>query len=122
MEEQRTISDKWWTMRLWSYDAVLKENTETRELYKEFNQIDISSNIVKERHRHRYEVNPKFHEILSKNWLVFSWLSPNWKLVEFIELPELKYFLATQAHPEFKSRLNRPHPLFAWLVKSCLNI
>jgi CTP synthase len=122
MEEQRTISDKWWTMRLWSYDAVLKENTETRELYKEFNQIDISSNIVKERHRHRYEVNPKFHEILSKNWLVFSGLSPNWKLVEFIELPELSYFLATQAHPEFKSRLNRPHPLFAWLVKSCLNI
>jgi len=121
MEEQRTISDKWWTMRLWSYDAVLKENTETRELYKEFNQIDISSNIVKERHRHRYEVNPKFHEILSKNWLVFSWLSPNWKLVEFIELPELSYFLATQAHPEFKSRLNRPHPLFAWLIKSCLN-
>ena len=121
MEEQRTISDKWWTMRLWSYDAVLKSNTKVWELYKEFNQIDISSNIVKERHRHRYEVNPIFHEILSKNWLVFSWLSPNWKLVEFIELPELSYFLATQAHPEFKSRLNRPHPLFAWLIKSCLN-
>lgn len=122
MEEQRTISDKWWTMRLWSYDAVLKSNTKVWELYKEFNQIDISSNVVKERHRHRYEVNPDFHEVLSKNWLVFSWLSPNWKLVEFIELPELSYFLATQAHPEFKSRLNRPHPLFAWLVKSCLNI
>ena len=122
MEEQRTISDKWWTMRLWSYDAVLKESSKTRELYKEFNQIDISSNIVKERHRHRYEVNPNFHEVLTKNWLVFSWLSPNWKLVEFIELPELKYFVATQAHPEFKSRLNRPHPLFAWLIKSCLNI
>jgi len=122
MEEQRTISDKWWTMRLWSYDAVLKPSTKTRELYKEFNQIDISSNIVKERHRHRYEVNPNFHEVLSKNWLAFSGLSPNWKLVEFIELPELKYFIATQAHPEFKSRLNRPHPLFAWLIKSCLNI
>jgi len=121
MEEQRTISDKWWTMRLWSYDAVLKPSTKTRELYKEFNQIDISSNIVKERHRHRYEVNPNFHEVLSKNWLAFSGLSPNWKLVEFIELPELKYFIATQAHPEFKSRLNRPHPLFAWLIKSCLN-
>lgn len=122
MEEQRTITDKWWTMRLWSYDAILKPNTKTWELYKEFNQIDISSNIVKERHRHRYEVNPKFHEILLKNWLIFSGLSPNWELVEFIELPELKYFLATQAHPEFKSRLNRPHPLFAWLIKSCLNI
>jgi CTP synthase len=118
MEEQKSITDKWWTMRLWSYDAVLKENTRTWELYKEFNQIDIPSNVVKERHRHRYEVNPKFHEILSKSWLVFSGLSPNWELVEFIELPELKYFVATQAHPELKSRLNRPHPLFAWLVKA----
>ena len=63
MEEQRTISDKWWTMRLWSYDAVLKSNTKVWELYKEFNQIDISSNIVKERHRHRYEVNNRFLEI-----------------------------------------------------------
>ena len=122
MEEQRAITDKWWTMRLWSYDAILKPNTKTWELYKEFNQIDISSNIAKERHRHRYEVNPKFHEILLENGLIFSGLSPNWELVEFIELPELKYFIATQAHPEFKSRLNRPHPLFAWLIKSALNI
>ena len=121
MEEQKSITDKWWTMRLWSYNAVLKENTKTWELYKEFNQIDISSNVVKERHRHRYEVNPKFHETLSKNWLIFSGLSPNWELVEFIELPQLKYFIATQAHPEFKSRLNKPHPLFAWLIKSILN-
>ena len=122
MEEQKTITNKWWTMRLWSYNAVLKPGTKTRGLYKKFNQIDISNNVVKERHRHRYEVNPSFHETLSKNWLVFSGLSPNWKLVEFIELPELKYFIATQAHPEFKSRLNRPHPLFAWLIKSCLSI
>lgn len=121
MEEQRAITDKWWTMRLWSYDAILKPNTKTWNLYKEFNQIDLSNNLVKERHRHRYEVNPKFHDILSKNWLIFSWLSPNWRLVEFIELPQLKYFVATQAHPEFKSRLNRPHPLFLWFVNSALN-
>ena len=121
MEEQKAITNKWWTMRLWSYDAILKPSTKIWKLYKEFNQIDLSTNIVKERHRHRYEVNPKFHEILQKNWLIFSWLSPNWKLVEFIELPELKYFIATQAHPEFKSRLNRPHPLFLWLIKVCSN-
>ena len=121
MEEQKSITDKWWTMRLWSYDAILKPDTKVYNLYKEFNQIDISNSLVKERHRHRYEVNPKFHETLSKNWLVFSWLSPNWKLVEFIELPKLKYFVATQAHPELKSRLNRPHPLFAWLIKSIVN-
>ena len=121
MEEQRAITDKWWTMRLGSYDAILKPNTKTRELYKEANQIDLSNNLVKERHRHRYEVNPKFHETLTENWLVFSWLSPDWTLVEFIELPKLKYFVATQAHPEFKSRLNRPHPLFLGLVNSTLN-
>lgn len=121
MEEQRAITDKWWTMRLGSYDAILKPDTKIWNLYKESNQIDLSNNLVKERHRHRYEVNPKFHETLSKNWLVFSWLSPDWTLVEFIELPELKYFVATQAHPEFKSRLNRPHPLFLGLVNSAIN-
>ena len=121
MEEQRAITDKWWTMRLGSYDAILKPDTKVWNLYKESNQIDLSNNLVKERHRHRYEVNPKFHETLSKNWLVFSWLSPDWTLVEFIELPELKYFVATQAHPEFKSRLNRPHPLFLGLINSALN-
>ena len=121
MEEQRAITDKWWTMRLGSYDAILKPNTKIWNLYKEADQIDLSNNLVKERHRHRYEVNPKFHETLTKNWLVFSWLSPDWTLVEFIELPELKYFVATQAHPEFKSRLNRPHPLFLGLIKSSLN-
>ena len=120
MEEQRNITDKWWTMRLWSYDAIIKPDTKVWNLYKEFNQIDLHKNLVKERHRHRYEVNPKFHDILSENWLVFSWLSPDWTLVEFIELPDLKYFVATQAHPEFKSRLNRPHPLFLWLIHSAI--
>ena len=121
MEEQRAITDKWWTMRLGSYDAILKPNTKIWNLYKESNQIDLSNNLVKERHRHRYEVNPKFHETLTKNWLIFSWLSPDWTLVEFIELPELKYFVATQAHPEFKSRLNKPHPLFLGLINSAIN-
>ena len=120
MEEQKNITDKWWTMRLWSYDAIIKPDTKVWNLYKEFNQIDLHKNLVKERHRHRYEVNPKFHDVLSENWLVFSWLSPDWTLVEFIELPDLKYFVATQAHPEFKSRLNRPHPLFLWLIHSAI--
>ena len=121
MDEQRNITDKWWTMRLGSYDAILKPNTKIWNLYKESGQIDLSNNLVKERHRHRYEVNPKFHSVLSENGLIFSWQSPNWKLVEFIELPDLKYFVATQAHPEFKSRLNRPHPLFLWFVKYILD-
>lgn len=121
MESQREITNKWWTMRLGSYDAILSPNTKVWHLYKEFNQIDLAKNLVKERHRHRFEVNPKFHEILAENWLVFSGKSPDGTLVEFIELPEHKYFVATQAHPEFKSRLNRPHPLFLGFVKASIN-
>ena len=112
LEEQRNITDKWWTMRLGDYEAILKENTKIFQLYW-------AKKIV-ERHRHRYEVNPKYHEILQKNWLVFSWMSPDGKLVEFIELENHKYYVATQAHPEFKSRLQKPHPLFRWLVEASL--
>lgn len=121
MESQKEITNKWWTMRLGSYDAILAPNTKVWHLYREFDQMDLAKNLVKERHRHRFEVNPNFHEILMENWLVFSGKSPDGKLVEFIELPEHRYFVATQAHPEFKSRLNRPHPLFLWFVKACVN-
>ena len=67
---------------------------------------------VQERHRHRYEVNPKYHEVLEKNGMVISGMSPDRKLVEYIELPDHKYYTATQSHPEFNSRLDKPHPLF----------
>jgi CTP synthase len=75
---------------------------------------------VKERHRHRYEVNPEFKNILTQNGFIISWTSPDKTLVEFIELPNHPYYVATQAHPELKSRLNKPHPLFLGLVKACL--
>ena len=121
MPSQKDIENRWWTMRLWSYDAVLKPDTKVRNLYKEFNQIDLSKNLVVERHRHRFEVNPQYHDILQQKWLVVSWTSPDSKLVEFIELPNHKYYVATQAHPEFKSRINKPHPLFLWLIKSVIS-
>lgn len=135
LDEQRTITDKWWTMRLWDYEAILKEWTAIFWLYKqipltpflkggqpqsqEWQHIQGSLAVI-ERHRHRYEVNPNYHEILQKNWLVFPWMSPDGKLVEFIELKDHKYYVATQAHPEFKSRLQKPHPLFLGLVNACL--
>lgn len=112
MEEQKTITKKWWTMRLWACDAILEKWTLAHSLYW--------SKDISERHRHRYEVNIKYHDILRKNWLIISWLSPNKKLVEFIELKDHPYFIATQAHPEFKSRLDKPHPLFLWLVKAAI--
>ena len=110
MENQKKITKKWWTMRLWAYDTILKKWTLTYSLY---NKKEIS-----ERHRHRYEVNINYHDILKDNWLVISWTSPDKKLVEFIELKDHPYFVATQAHPEFKSRLEKPHPLFVGLIKA----
>jgi len=67
---------------------------------------------IQERHRHRYEVNPAYHEVLEKNGMVISGMSPDGKLVEYIELPNNTFYAATQSHPEFNSRLDKPHPLF----------
>lgn len=120
MDDQKNITNKWWTMRLWSYDAILKPGTKVYNQYKEFNQIDLNKNLVRERHRHRFELNPKFHNQLTEKWFLISGTSPDGKLVEFIELPNHKYYLATQAHPEFKSRIDKPHPLFLGLIKASI--
>ena len=112
LDEQRNISQLGGTMRLGSYPAVLKKGTKTYELY--------GKQLVYERHRHRYEVNPEYHKILQKHGLVFSGMSPDNKLVEFIELPNHKFFIATQAHPELKSQLENPAPLFIGLVRAAI--
>lgn len=115
LPEQRNISDKGATMRLGAYKALLKEGTLVRKLYN--NSAEVS-----ERHRHRYEVNPEYHARILEKGMVFSGSSPDGKLVEFIELPQSqhKFFVGTQAHPEFKSSLLRPAPLFRGFVESCL--
>lgn len=98
------------SMRLGSYPAHLKKGTLVHKLY--------GKDIVYERHRHRYEVNPDYVEILEKNGMVFSGKSPDGKLMEFLELPDHRFFVATQAHPEFKSRPMKPSPLFDGLIRS----
>ncbi len=115
MPEQKNIENKGGTMRLGAYPAVMKEKTIIWELYGKQKEVS-------ERHRHRYEVNPEYHEILQKHGLIFSGMSPDKRLVEFIELPKEKhkYFVGTQAHPELKSKLEKPGPLFYGLVKACL--
>jgi len=113
LPEQRGITEKGGTMRLGAYPAVLKEGTLTRALY--------GSAEVSERHRHRYEVNPRFHKILRDKGMVFSGCSPDGKLVEFSELPNHKFFIATQSHPELKSRMEAPAPLFYGFVKACMD-
>ena len=98
------------TMRLGAWPAVLKKGTIIHKLYGTDN--------VSERHRHRYEVNPKYVERLEKCGLVFSGRSPDGILMEFMELPDHQYFVGTQAHPEFKSRPMRPAPMFDGLIKA----
>ena len=97
------------TMRLGAYPAILKKDTLIYKLY--------GKNKVFERHRHRYEVNPKYVEILEKNGLIFSGRSPDGILMEFMELLDHPYIVGTQAHPEFKSRPMKPAPMFDGLLK-----
>lgn len=109
---QKNIKQMGATLRLGNYQAFIKEKSKVHSLYNQ--------TIVSERHRHRLEVNPKYHKKLKRKGMVLSGTSKDKLLVEFIELPKHKYFIATQAHPELKSRLENPAPLFYGLVKACL--
>jgi CTP synthase len=104
------------TMRLGLYPANLADNSVVRELYG-------GAEKVEERHRHRYEVNNAYRDDLTAAGVVFSGLSPDGRLVEYVELPRGShpFYVATQAHPEFRSRPTRPHPLFAGLVAAALD-
>jgi len=108
-----TDKDLGGTMRLGSYDAKLKENTLIKKIYK--------SKIIKERHRHRYEVNIAFRDKFEKKGMIFSGLSPDNKLPEIIELKNHPWFIGVQYHPEFKSRPLAPHPLFSSFIKAAKN-
>jgi CTP synthase len=115
LPEQKNVTQKGGTMRLGAYPAVMKEKTIIWELYGKEKEVS-------ERHRHRYEVNPDYHKTLLDHGMIFSGMSPDKRLVEFIELPreKHKYFVGTQAHPELKSKLEKPGPLFYGLIRACL--
>ena len=108
LPEQRKIYKKGGTMRLGTYPCVLEKNTLAHKLY--------NKNGIFERHRHRYEVNPKYVEFLESKGLKFSGKSPDGCLMELVELPDHPYFIACQFHPEYQSRLENPAPLFTGLV------
>jgi CTP synthase len=114
MDEQREVVNFGGTMRLGAYPAKLVENSIVRAAY--------GQEVIYERHRHRYEVNPRYRRRLEDAGLVCSGTSPDNRLVEFIELPVdvHPYFVATQAHPEFKSRPDRPHPLFREFARAAV--
>jgi CTP synthase len=108
MASQHDVEDMGGTMRLGLYAAKLAEGSKVRSLY--------GQELVYERHRHRWEVNNRYRKELEAAGLRLSGLSPDDHLVEFVELIDHPFFVATQAHPEFRSRPDEPHPLFAGLL------
>lgn len=110
MPEQKEITEKGGTMRLGLYPCKLSEGSFCRNIYKD--------ELIYERHRHRYEFNNVYRDDFIKAGLKIAGMSPDSKLVEIIELPNHPWFIGVQFHPEFKSRPNRPHPLFASFVKA----
>jgi len=112
LPEQRDIADKGGTMRLGSYPCVLEAGSLAGRAY--------GQPIVLERHRHRYEFNNSYRELLAARGMKFTGLSPDGRLVEIVEITDHPFYLGTQFHPEFKSRPNRPHPLFANFIDAAL--
>jgi CTP synthase len=112
MPDQATVVDMGGTMRLGSYPALLTPGSAVAKAY--------GTEVVAERHRHRYEFNLRYRSRLEDAGLLCSGVSPDGRLVEFVELPAHPYWLGTQAHPEFKSRPDRPHPLFSALLDAAV--
>jgi len=112
MPEQKDIDEKGGTMRLGLYPCKIKEGSLAGRIYGE--------SLIYERHRHRYEFNNEYRELLCDKGLVISGVSPSERLVEMIELPDHPWFIGVQFHPEFKSRPNRAHPLFKDFIRASL--
>ena len=113
MPEQRNVKYKGATMRLGGHEVIIKEGTLAYKLY--------NSRRIVERHRHRWEVNPKYWKVLEDNGLIFSGSSPDGRRKEILELPDKYFFFASQFHGEFKSRPGKPDPEYYGFVKSCLD-
>ena len=113
LPDQNGVEDIGGTLRLGAYPCILYKTTKAYELY--------GSDEIHERHRHRYEVNNDFRRILVDKGMTLSGLSPDGRIVEMIELKDHPFFIGTQAHPELKSRPNRPHPLFRGFVEAALH-
>ena len=112
MPDQDGVEDIGGTLRLGAYPCVLDKDSLAYELY--------GKEEISERHRHRYEVNNYYREDLEKAGMKLSGLSPDGRIVEMCEISDHPWFIATQAHPEFKSRPNRPHPLFKGFIGASL--
>jgi CTP synthase len=114
MPDQAGMVGSGGTMRLGAYPCKITQGTLLHKLY--------NADQISERHRHRFEFNNHYREIMTSKGMVISGISPDSILVEAIELPDRRFFTSVQFHPEFKSRPNKPHPLFLGLVKAAVKI
>jgi len=112
MPEQIGLDGSGGTMRLGAYPCALKHGTKIQALYQE--------DVISERHRHRYEFNHDYRDTLEAKGMTISGISPDNKFVEAVELPNKKFYIGVQFHPEFKSRPNKPHPLFVGLIRAAI--
>lgn len=112
LAEQHHVKDMGGTMRLGAYPCRIKKGTLAYRIYQK--------TMISERHRHRYEFNNAYRKAFSKKGMVFSGIYPKKDLVEMIEVTSHPYFIAVQSHPEFKSKPDRPHPLFREFIRSAL--
>ncbi len=112
MPDKENLEDIGGTLRLGAYPCRLSKDSKAYELY--------GRELISERHRHRYEVNNEYRDILTQNKMSISGLSPDGRIVEMVELSDHPFFVATQAHPEFRSRPDMPHPLFVGLVEAAI--
>ncbi len=113
MESQKEVTDKGGTMRLGAYKCILKEGSKAFEAYE--------TKEIEERHRHRYEFNGKYTEQFEQSGMITTGVNPDTGLTEIVEIPTHKWFVGTQFHPEYKSTVTNPHPLFVAFVKACLS-
>jgi CTP synthase len=116
LPEQKHVTDMGGSMRLGAQPCHLVPGTRAAQVYADAARSEGDVQVVYERHRHRYEVNPTYHEVLRENGLVISGFSPDGRLAEIIELPDHPFFMAGQFHPELRSRPTRPHPMFREFV------
>jgi CTP synthase len=112
MEEQKMITEKGGTMRLGSYPCKLLKDTKAFDAYQTAK--------INERHRHRYEFNNIYQEMYSKAGMIATGINPETELVEIMEIPKHKWFVGVQFHPEYKSTVINPHPLFVSFVKAAI--
>jgi CTP synthase len=112
MDEQKDVTEKGGTMRLGAWACDLKMGSLAQKIYK--------ANTIEERHRHRYEFNNKYKEQIEASGMLATGLNPETGLVEIIEIPEHPWFVGVQYHPEYKSTVANPHPLFVAFVKAAL--